>query len=377
MLEVPGIACYPASVDILGELDSMQDEDFTDQWQFDRRVYSVIRRARDSHLQLSLCSMDIFRFHVMSNGLVSVSDNGTSLPEVYFVNDIQALEAGQTQISPIARINGEDVRIFLEHSDSPVPVRQDPDAHYNSLFFSYASEAALWPLKGQLVHLGRFEFGAESLHFEFHNGSTTALPIMASVSSPDQFLVDGVDSQTLYHKKCLLDDPSPVLNPPNEPRVDRLEQEALNPILGYPEPSFLDKNHHPISYNLDHDALVLHIPVFSHVFIDPSYLTVDAMADYVNIVLLALDEGRNRLIIDITGNIGGDAMRAFYLFKLLFPDKVPHIASRVRRSKALDLITYASQLATEDEFDHASLLQYLNYPYLATPDLEGGGICRH
>ncbi|KAG9258152.1 uncharacterized protein F5Z01DRAFT_633151 [Emericellopsis atlantica] len=360
------------SVDILGELESMQDEDFTDQWQFDRRVYSVIRHARDSHLELSLCSMDIFRFHVMSNGLVSVSDNGTSLPEVYFVDDIEALEEGQTQISPIARINGEDVRIFLERLDSPVPVRQDPDAHYNSLFFSFASEAASWPLKGQLVHLGRFEFGAESLHFEFHNGSTTALPIVASVISPGQFLVDGLDSQTLYRNKCLPDDPSPIPDPPQEPEVDRIEQEALSPIDGHPEPSFLDNNDQPISYNLDHDTVILHIPVFSHIFIDPSYRTADAMADYVNIISLALDEGRTKLIIDITGNTGGDAMRAYYLFKLLFPDKVPYTACRVRRSKALDMITYAGQLGNKSEFDHASLLQYLNYPHLATPDLEEG-----
>ena len=236
------------SVDILGELESMRDEDFTDQWQFDRRVYSLIRRARDSHLELSLCSMDIFRFHVMSNGLVSVSDNGTSLPEVYFVDDIEALEEGQTQISSIARINGQDVRMFLEYLDSPMPIRRDPDAHYNSLFFSYASEAARWPLKGQLVHLGRFEFGAESLHFQFHNGSTTALPIMASAIRPGQFLDNGVDSQTLYHKKCLPDDPSPIPDISEESGVDRLQQEALNPIVGYPEPSVLDKHHQPFAH---------------------------------------------------------------------------------------------------------------------------------
>ena len=66
--------------------------------------------------------------------LVSVSSDGTSLPDVYAYRDLAALTQSQGreyEPSPITEINGRGAEDFLNEHAALTGDRHDPDANYN------------------------------------------------------------------------------------------------------------------------------------------------------------------------------------------------------------------------------------------------------
>lgn len=72
--------------DLIGILDGIgkkaADNDYKSQYEFDSAIQKMLGSAYDGHLDASLCSTSIMSF---SNNvpLISISKNGTAIPEVY------------------------------------------------------------------------------------------------------------------------------------------------------------------------------------------------------------------------------------------------------------------------------------------------------
>lgn len=74
------------SADIIGGLDAMESKAasgvYRSQFDFDSELKILIASAYQGHFAVMPCSLSLFTFHNPAS-LVSISQNGTSLPELY------------------------------------------------------------------------------------------------------------------------------------------------------------------------------------------------------------------------------------------------------------------------------------------------------
>lgn len=86
ILEKPP-ADYPMpSTDLLGGLDDIQEKaassKYTSHSEFEDDIQDLFASAFDGHLRIGLCTRNTF-FYKNGPPLVSISSNGTALPEIY------------------------------------------------------------------------------------------------------------------------------------------------------------------------------------------------------------------------------------------------------------------------------------------------------
>lgn len=82
------------ATDLIGTLDKIEkraaDKCYKNQWEFDTDVNNMINSAYDGHLYVSTCSSSVM-IYKNDVPLVSVSSNGTAIPEVYTFGKINCL----------------------------------------------------------------------------------------------------------------------------------------------------------------------------------------------------------------------------------------------------------------------------------------------
>ncbi|KAH7143280.1 hypothetical protein DER46DRAFT_581552 [Fusarium sp. MPI-SDFR-AT-0072] len=118
-------------------------------------------------------------------------------------------------------------------------------------------------------------------------------------------------------------------------------------------------------YYLDDDTVVMMIPSFNGDRL-PSNQSF-TFGHYANkIISKALADGRTKLIIDVSGNPGGNVDRAFNLFKLFFPSEFPYSANRFRRHEVSEgLVKVFSAVgrstALENALINVAKMAYFNF----------------
>ncbi|KAK8041676.1 hypothetical protein PG993_006199 [Apiospora rasikravindrae] len=118
----------------------------------------------------------------------------------------------------------------------------------------------------------------------------------------------------------------------------------------FPRPDFKDSGGHFRGYMSAGPAMpevaVLHLPTF------PPASGTRETAETVSRFLTELTHlGKKRLVLDLSGNEGGDIVPAFNLFKTLFPDKSIYSATRFRSTELLGLMTRVFSAAWAEEPD--------------------------
>ncbi|TGJ79627.1 hypothetical protein E0Z10_g9124, partial [Xylaria hypoxylon] len=347
------------AVDILGGLDKIGNNSYTNQYQFDFDIRSLVRSATDGHFVIFPCSLSPFSFFRQeTSSLVSISQDGLAQPEIYLSTDVAALSSGSTTRSPVTKINGQDVIDYLEIVAAPQSA-QDPDARWNTLFLSLAATATgnsdLASLWGEFVSNDGLWPGVNGTTLEFKNGTTLDLPTLSQYNFENMFS----SSEALYEAACI---PSVPNNSRRATRTKREVNAEVSPTatagpLGFPTP-FIREPYNQISgYTVDDDTAVMFIPTFEGGpdFPDDQDFVFGQTAQ--KLVNQAVSEGRTKIIIDLSRNGGGDTSRGFDLFKLFFPSKLPYSANRFRRHDALDLIALSGQtvpvtIAGLDPFDY-------------------------
>ncbi|KAJ4152219.1 hypothetical protein NW765_017728 [Fusarium oxysporum] len=92
------------------------------------------------------------------------------------------------------------------------------------------------------------------------------------------------------------------------------------------------------------------------------------------IVSKVLADGRTKLIIDVSGNLGGNVDRDFNLFKLFFPSEFPYSANRFRRYEVSEgFVKVFSAVSRSTALDNAPINgAKMAYSVEVTPDQEAG-----
>ncbi|KAI1429011.1 hypothetical protein F5Y12DRAFT_587761 [Xylaria sp. FL1777] len=340
VLQNPPDTYASTGVDILGGLDRIGNTTYENQFQFDSDLRSLIRSANDGHFFIFPCSTGPFSFFRQTVGLISVSKDGLQQPEIYTTTDLEDLSLGSTTVSPVTTINDKDVIEYLETA-ADLLASQDPDARWNSLFTSVTALATgrsdIGTLWGQFTFNAGDWPGVNNTRLGFKNGSILDLPTLAQYNYQSIFS----SSEALYEATCTPDGSDNLrqatVTPTKDDNVEVSPTATAGPS-GFPKP-FIREPYNQISgYSLDNETAVMFIPTFEGGTGFPADQDLVFGQIATRIVNTAIANGRSKLIIDLSQNGGGSIARAFDLFKLFFPSKLPYSATRFRRHDGSDLL---------------------------------------
>lgn len=358
---------YPG-VDIIGGLDELSDRlddgSYNNEYDFQIDLFKLIQSARDQHYNYNPdITSSIFGFS-RSISLLSLSKDGTELPQIYSYLDLPALTSSNRTnytASPIAKINGQPAEDHIRGYADANGAAQDPDANFNTALFNVP-----WAQVANAFATSTFYQGNETV-YTFQNGTTRHEPNYAVTLSDFTGVKDGA---TFFAKFCAGDAP-PLLTAANATNMtssvypSASASASLVPVTtnvpfsavpsqtafpapnGYPSswittPDYRVSCYFPASQP---DLTVLSIPDFH-----PD--TAQGQLDFTNAVRACLataqSKTKKRLIIDLRGNGGGVVFLAYDLFKQLFPSKTPYGATNFR---AFPLFNDVGEIITEEYED--------------------------
>ncbi|OAA67930.1 peptidase s41 family protein [Niveomyces insectorum RCEF 264] len=254
--------------------------------------------------------------------LVSVSDNGVhTLPVIKVYGDV-LLPAG-TATSPVVRINGEDAVAYVEQTVLADSGNQDPDAAYNSMFYSVP--ASLTGSSGNFFAggggRGRFTYPGPNTTLTFANGTERTVPNFAYVRSPLAGIADG---ETMYRVFCNSTTPEEATRPPPPPPPPPAN--GIPRLPGYPAPVVLTSDGVVSCYFLDgagfEDVVVIAVLAFESA--SPAEFQAVTHACFTQ----AVAAGRTKLVVDLSGNGGGYVFQGYDFFRQLFPQTLQDGFSR-------------------------------------------------
>ncbi|RAQ69253.1 peptidase S41 family protein [Aspergillus flavus] len=341
MLKDPPSGYISTGVDLWGGLQRIRqkasDNVYSSQYDFDSDLKYLTSRANDGHLSVGLCSLEIMHFeHDMP--LVSISLDGMAQSEEYAIDDAEMkLRGTEAAISSVYRIEDMDPVYYLQANIGVTIGLQDPDARYNHLFpspaaaFSGMYTGGLWT-----NNLGSWP-GKANQTVEFSNGTKLTVETTASV-----MLDRGLDfssGESLFQTACM---PNKESRPPDpRPSLAVGKPPYSIPLGGpsmYPDPIIHHKKDFVRGYYLHEERLedvaVLQLPTFRLIGESPVSLARVA----VQFLECARKDGKEKLIIDLSNNMGGDINLGFNLFRILFPDKPIYTATRFPSTELIGLM---------------------------------------
>ncbi|THZ05078.1 hypothetical protein D6C95_03000 [Aureobasidium pullulans] len=324
---------------------------YKSEYDFGWDLYQANQQVHDGHFTFVPDSVGKIFIFGRTTPLVSVSDDGKSLPVVYAYADIVASSFGNStfQPSPITMIDGQNTTQFLEDW-SQYGTLQDRDALWNNLFYSPAqvSLGTAGTSTGTFVGRGRgrFVYPGANTTFSFANGSTITHENFAKVLVDFKNISSGADIYKQYfivtpraYANASEINKKETNNTIDNSKPDHPEKPAAMktvPAPGYPTPILRQRHNINGGYFLDQ-------PGFEHVAV----LTVGSFVsnegqevEFQNIndgfIAAAKAANKTKLIIDLSANGGGTILQGYDLFKQLFPNLEPYGGTRFRAHTALD-----------------------------------------
>ncbi|KAI1332846.1 hypothetical protein F5Y16DRAFT_356734 [Xylariaceae sp. FL0255] len=303
------------------------------------------------------CSQTIFFFQRLDIGLVSISEDGVKLPEIYTTRDLTVLANGGSYTpSAVTKINNQDVVDFL-NAEAATGNSQDPDARYNTLMAALSAYANS-PTDEQ-AYFGNFvnhggQWPGDLATLEFENGSTLALHTEATYNTQ---LPTVSTAKKLWTEACVQDTNATSSNSKAKRGTRTVDSPAKRATsstaptftagpYGYPTPYVRDAYNQIMGYSLDDDTAVMFIPTFEPASDDPADID-ELFADVATkIVNEAIAKGQSKIVIDLSSNGGGDINRGYDLFKLFFPSIQPYLGTRFRRTEVTDLLVQGLRKVT-------------------------------
>ncbi|RMZ70259.1 peptidase S41 family [Pyrenophora seminiperda CCB06] len=313
------------AVDIMGELDTMQKQvavgGFKSEYEFQLQMLNLFTSAYDNHFAYQpdiLASAMQFQ-RPPGSELVSVSSDGKAMPEIYVYRDVlRANNDTSFKPSPVKMINGMDAQKFLAN-ESMSSDFHDADTRWNALFPSQAL------LASGTTYLGSFRTGqyqGPNTTFQFANGTTWSQMNIAVAFGN----FTGVESGSAFFKR-FCNGPAPVAPkapkaPAPSPISNSTKPSTPTPKpapsqIGYPKAQIVNPNLAVAGYYLDgaayKDVAVLSIPSYE----SPDVQTFqNTMRDFIRMCQKA---GKTKMIFDMRGNGGGNAILGYDTFKQVYP----------------------------------------------------------
>jgi len=254
------------------------------------------------------------------------------------------------------------VNIFLEDL-AQLGFLQDPDALYNNLMFEMAFDAQSTQTRytGMFALAGRFGYfypGANTT-IEFENGTIFTYHNYAEIIGDFTGIVDG---PSFFQKFCTGPNQAapPASSQEKAPKAPTPPPTASTPAHGYPNPHVITIDQQISGYFLDgpgySDVVVLSILSF-----EPSF-PVQFQTVVQTLISDARAAGKTKMIIDLSGNGGGDVLLGYDLFRQFFPQIVQDGFTRLREHEGFNIASKGiSQYSANFSTAAVSSVDYLAY----------------
>ncbi|KAF4125503.1 peptidase S41 family protein, partial [Geosmithia morbida] len=254
--------------------------------------------------------------------LVSISEDGTSLPVIKLYEDIITDPATAPEVT---KINGVDASRYVEETINKGTYNQDVDSAYNSMFYSKAGEASAG-ITGYFAGSGRISmiYQGPTTTFTFSNGTDLTLENEAQVIGDMTGVVDGT---SFYEKFCT----------PQQTAESKVQSYGDAQPSGYPKPVISTSDSIVSGYYLEgeglEDVAVIALLAFESASpVEFQAVTRDFLAE-------AKAAGKTKLVVDFQYNGGGYILLGYDFFRQLFPHILEDGFSRWKENGAFDAIS--------------------------------------
>ncbi|RKU41565.1 hypothetical protein DL546_003765 [Coniochaeta pulveracea] len=329
---------------------------FASEYDFQVALVELLESAHDYHLTYNPDLLGIFSFvYPALLDLISVSIDGKQLPKLYHQGGVTT-ENGTTVPGPaLTKINDQDAVTFLEELNLKHSGYQDRDAQWNAQFASYSRPSGKHPI----VAKSNFFHGHE-LTLTYEDGTKSTVRGRARVSPEVDFSKVNY-GRDFYNRFCHPEATKfglPAkqlrngLQPPQPRKLPlQVDGEGRNwkhdELFLAPYPPAVVRDDGPGAtagfFLLDEgyeDVAVLAIPSFRPRSEDPAQYepwvyTNDFQETVGEFLELCKESGKQKLVIDLTGNRGGKITSAYELFAQLFPGSPIFQAGNMRLQMGL------------------------------------------
>lgn len=362
-LKNPGKDWEFGALDIEAELDKIKSNlaSYSSEYAVQLAIQNITIRTGNFHFNYQPDILQVFQFTRLFN-VASISQNGTALPKLYVADDVAALAQGSSDVSAITKINGQDPYDFLLSTSWSQYI--DSDGLINNMMG-----------KGDTDNSGSFmiqpKYDGKSTNLTWANGSTVSVPNGAG----SQYSLSGVtDGKSFFDTFCtgrLFAEPStastkaatdsdntvspgprrpglsPLISPSAPGRVPRIptgtyhvrnKRQTIPSI--YPQAVAEASSEVVAGYYLNgdgyEDVAVLKIISFSNPSsrIDESDFNNEFQATISSFLKKCISDKKQKLIIDLRENGGGNTNLLLDAFMQLFPEMEPFSGQRYRASDA-------------------------------------------
>ncbi|OAL68920.1 hypothetical protein A7D00_7175 [Trichophyton violaceum] len=317
---------------------------YKNEFEFQFELDALVRTVHDGHFNLAMDLITTFAFTRSDIGsLVSLSDDGKNLPKIYSLNDLQGRSMNA---SALKTIDGQDATEWMKKF-SFSGFFQDPDALYNGMLFNLPL-TRVSGTGGFFTSRGLYTSTKMSVTFE--NGTTKEFGHTATSTADFSGVKDG---NTFYEKFCSgkqqataasLKDyeytayrdhrfltANPISSPPfplaqrTVPPVTPLRESMDGAAAGY----FLEGK--------DSKVAVLNLRSFVG-----AAENNDPLWDFSYTVTKFLEDcrkaGKEKLIVDVSGNRGGTIFLGYDTFKQFLPTGRIETPFNLRAIEQFDII---------------------------------------
>lgn len=193
--------------------------------------------------------------------------------------------------------------------------------------------------------------GAASQVLHFANGTNFTVETTASWPSHNDHM-DYRDGESLFQAACMNNEQASFGSSSSPLRsVPTYSLPPSGPAC-YPEPMLRQPHDLIRGYYLNetgtHDVAVLQVPTFR--LSTEIFSFVKTSVDFIK---RAVTDGKVKMIIDLSGNTGGDVAQGFNLFRLFYPDQPVYSATRFRATEIIDLMGQVYSRVTESDIVRA------------------------
>ncbi|KAF1969056.1 hypothetical protein BU23DRAFT_248765 [Bimuria novae-zelandiae CBS 107.79] len=310
---------YPPH-DLRAELEKVKSKvknnEYANEYEFEVELFEkVFAPAHSGHL-IFYPDLLVNPWYWSRNvSLVSISTDGSALPEIYFRDDILH---SVPNASRLAQINGVDAQKFIEDLVFRA-ASQDPDAGYNAMFYNKAHVAAHISNGGYFAQGGRVNniYPGEKTTYTFDNGTEVSVDNVALLRYPD--FTGATDNGYFMNRYT------------GKGYTSQAQVKIPNADPGYPTAVVATKDGTLAGYYLDgegvEDVAVLSVLSFS----PASVKEYQAVAE--TFLTDAVHDGKTRLVVDLSANNGGYILSGYDLFRQLFPHTEQVGLTRFRNNK--------------------------------------------
>ncbi|KAK4611768.1 Peptidase S41 family protein ustP [Fulvia fulva] len=328
----------------------------TNEYEFGFDLFYAFQRGHDGHFIVVPDSLGIFSYGC-TTPLVSVSVDGSCIPEVYVYQDLlDTVVSNATYTpSPLALIDGRNSTEFLlgwSHWGGT----QDRDALWNNLFYLLSHVSLGQDGSGRGVFAGggraRRIYPGPSTTLTFANGTEVTNENFARVLMPFDNITSGTDIYTEFltpppdapwsaEKYATYVESSTTSSASSSTSTSSSSTTISTtiPFPGYPTPFVRHMHNVNSGYFLEDegydDIAVLSVPDFVGGD-DEDDLPFQAVNSYLTNEAVA--RNKTKLIIDLSANAGGTVLQGIDLFKQLFPFLEPYQADRFTAHEAVNYI---------------------------------------